>query len=144
MPLVCRWRPPFKRLSLPLPSMLSSTLRLQSPCLARLKPSSLSFHPQPRSPPVQAAPFSAPGAGASPFAVSACLCGTATQLAAFVVKFGDHPFLLRWGRQGSPSQRHRNVVCCAVAEFTSVSFELEKPGLLVPRVLPTQGGRVRT
>ena len=48
-------------------------------------------------------------------------------------RWGDHA--LCCGGGGDRVLRHnaiRNTVCSAVAEFTSVSLELEKPGLLLP------------
>ena len=39
-----------------------------------------------------------------------------------------------------PSLAIRDVVCSAVSEFTSVSPELEKPGLLLPPRPPDPGG----
>ena len=52
-------------------------------------------------------------------------------------RWGDHALSCCCG--GDRVLRHnavRNVVCSAVAEFTSVSPELEKPGLLLPRGRP--------
>ena len=67
---------------------------------------------------------------------SACsLCGETLD------RWGDHA--LCCGGGGDRVLRHnavRNIVCSAVAEFTSVSPELEKPGLLLPPRPPDPGG----
>ena len=55
--------------------------------------------------------------------------------------WGDHALTCCCG--GDRVLRHnavRNVVCSAVAEFTSVSPELKKPGLLLPPRPPDPGG----
>ena len=65
---------------------------------------------------------------------SACsMCGEVLD------RWGGHALSCCCG--GDRVLRHnaiRNVVCSTVAEFTSVSPELEKPGLLLPRGRPTQ------
>ena len=56
-------------------------------------------------------------------------------------RWGDHALACCCG--GDRVLRHnaiRDVVCSAVAEFTSVSPELEKPGLLLPPRPPDPGG----
>ena len=70
-------------------------------------------------------------------AASACLCGITIPPAACVSKF----WTVCCG--GDRVLRHnavRNVVCSAIAEFTSVSLELEKPGLLLSLRPPDPGG----
>ena len=66
---------------------------------------------------------------------SACsLCGEVLD------RWGDHAICCSGG--GDRVLRHnavRNVVCSAVAEFTSVTPELEKPGLLLPPEPPDPG-----
>ena len=56
-------------------------------------------------------------------------------------RWGDHALSCCGG--GDRVLRHnaiRDVVCSAVAEFTSVSPELEKPGLVLPPRPPDPGG----
>ena len=56
-------------------------------------------------------------------------------------RWGDHAICCSGG--GDRVLRHnavRNIVCSAVSEFTSVSPELEKPGLLLPPKPPDPGG----
>ena len=80
-------------------------------------------------------------------AAFACLSGTVTLPANFAVRFltGGVTTLfaaLGGGGGGDRVLRHnavRNIVCSAVSEFTSVSPELEKPGLLLPPQPPDPG-----
>ena len=74
-------------------------------------------------------------------AAFACPSGTETRLADFAGKFstGGETTLSAAPEGGDRVLRHnavRNVVCFAVSEFTSVSPELEKPGLLLPPQAP--------
>ena len=66
---------------------------------------------------------------------SACsMCGEVLD------RWGDHALSCCCGRWVLRHNAVRNVVCSAVAEFTSVSPELEKPGLLLPPRPPDPGG----